>query len=160
VSARGRPAPAAADARGLRFGVVAARFNPDVVDGLLEEAIACLRELGAEEGAVTVVRVPGAFEIPLAARLLCERGGVDAVVALGAVVRGETPHHAYLGQEVLSALLRVADETRVPVACGVLTTEDEAQARARSRPGDRDNRGRQAAIAAVEMARLGRDLRG
>lgn len=160
MSDRGQPAPAPADARGLRFGVVATRFHPEVVDCLLEEAVACLRELGADEESVTVVRVPGAFEIPLAARLLCERGGVDAVVALGAIIRGETAHHAYLGQEVLSALLRVADETRVPVACGVLTTEDEAQARARARRGDRDNRGRQAALAAVEMARLGRDLRG
>jgi 6,7-dimethyl-8-ribityllumazine synthase len=139
---------------------VAARFNPEVVEGLLEEAVACLRELGVEEDSLTVVRVPGAFEIPLAARLLCERGGVDAVVALGAVIRGETAHHAYLGQEVLAALLRVADETRVPVACGVLTTDNDAQALARARRGDRDNRGRQAVLAAVEMARLGRGLRG
>ena len=160
MSGRGQPAPASVEARGLRFGVVASRFNAEVVDSLLEEAIACLRELGVDEGSVTVVRVPGAFELPLATRLLCERGGVDAVVALGAVIRGETAHHAYLGQEVLSALLRVADETRVPVACGVLTAENEAQARARARRGDRDNRGRQAVLAAVEMARLGRDLRG
>jgi 6,7-dimethyl-8-ribityllumazine synthase len=160
VSGRGRPTEPSVEARGLRFGVVASRFHPEVVENLLQEAIACLGELGVEEDSVTVVRVPGAFEIPLAARLLCIRGGVDAVVALGAVVRGETAHHAYLGQEVLSALLRVADETRVPVACGVLNTENEAQARARSRRGDPENRGRQAALAAVEMARLGRDLRG
>lgn len=146
-------------ARGLRFGVVASRFNPELVEDLLHEAIACLRELGAEETAVRVVRVPGAFEIPLAARLLCERGDVDAVVALGAVVRGETSHHAYLAQEVVGALSRLALESRVPVACGVLTTESEDQARERSRRGDPGNRGRQAARAAVEMARLVRELR-
>lgn len=146
-------------ARGLRFGVVAARFNAEVVEDLLQEALGCLRDLGAVESAVRVIRVPGAFEIPLAARLLCERGEVDAVVALGAVVRGETPHHEHLSREVIGALSRLALETRVPVACGVLTADSEAQARERSRRGDPANRGRQAARAAVEMAHLVRELR-
>jgi 6,7-dimethyl-8-ribityllumazine synthase len=155
----GVPPDALLSARGLRFAVVASRFNNDIVDDLLQEALNCLRELGAAPGDVRVVRVPGAFEIPLAARLLFERGQVDAIVALGAVVRGETSHHLHLGQEVLAALGRLSTETRVAVSCGVLTTENEAQARARSRPGDPQNRGRHAARAAVEMARVVRELR-
>jgi 6,7-dimethyl-8-ribityllumazine synthase len=155
-----RPPEAPLSARGLRFGVVASRFNADIVEQLVAAALDCLRELGAEEQEVRVVRVPGAFEIPLAARLLCERGEVDAVVALGAVVKGETSHHLFLGAEVLRALSRVALDTRVPVACGVLTTDTEAQARERARPGRAANRGRQAARSAVEMALLARALRG
>jgi len=156
----GAPPDAPLSARGLRFGIVASRFHSEIVDGLLQEALKCLSEMGAEEGAVRVVRVPGAFEIPLAVRLLCERGDLDAVVALGAVVRGETEHHHHLAQEVLAALCRLSGENRVPVTCGVLTTENETQARARSRPGDPENRGRHAARAAVEMARVVRELRG
>lgn len=155
-----RPPDEPLSARGLRFGVVASRFNADIVEHLLAATLACLRELGAEERAVRVVRVPGAFEIPLAARLLCERGDVDAVVALGAVVKGETSHHLFLGAEVLRALSQVALDTRVPVACGLLTTDSEAQARERARPDSPANRGRQAARSAVEMAGLARALRG
>ena len=147
-------------ARGLRIGVVAARFNMNVVEGLLEGALSSLREMGAEEAQLRVVRVPGAFELPLAARWMCESGKVDAVVALGAIVKGETSHHVHLGREVLGALLRVGEATGVPVACGVLTVESEAQALERSRRGDPDNRGAHAAAAAVEMAQRAREIKG
>ncbi len=153
-SSPGRPL----SARGLRFGVVASRFNREVVEDLLHDALGCLRDLGAQEAAITVVRVPGAFEIPLAVRLLCEGRGVDAVVALGAVIKGETSHHLHLSQVVVQGLASVALETRVPVTCGVLTTESEAQAKERSRRGDPGNGGRAAALAAVEMALLARSL--
>ena len=146
-------------ARGLRIGVVAARFNEEIVNDLLADALDCLAELGASEPGLRVVRVPGAFEIPLAARWLAESDTVDAVVALGAIVRGETSHHQVLGHEVTNALSRVAGETRVPVSLGVLTTETLEQARARSGRGSAQNRGRQAARAAVEMAQLARRLR-
>jgi len=146
-------------ARGLRIGVVAARFNEEIVNDLLADALDCLEELGASEPGLRVVRVPGAFEIPLAARWLAESDTVDAVVALGAIVRGETSHHDILGHEVTHALSRVAGETRVPVSLGVLTTETLAQARARSERGSAGNRGRHAARAAVAMAQLARRLR-
>jgi 6,7-dimethyl-8-ribityllumazine synthase len=155
----GRPEEAPLSARGLRVGVVAARFNAEVAEGLLGGALDCLRELGAEENQLKVVRVPGAFELPLAAQWLCQRGDVDAVVALGAVVKGETSHHVHLGREVLGALLRVSERTGIPVACGLITAETESQAKERSRRGHPDNRGAQAARAAVEMAQRGRDLR-
>jgi 6,7-dimethyl-8-ribityllumazine synthase len=147
-------------ARGLRIGLVAARFNEEVVDDLLADALDCLEQLGAEEPALRVVRVPGAFEIPLATRWLAESGTVDAVIALGAIIRGETSHHEVLGHEVTHALSRVAADTRVPVGLGVLTTESLEQARARARRSSAGNRGRCAARAAVEMAQLARRLRG
>ncbi|MCZ6778493.1 MAG: 6,7-dimethyl-8-ribityllumazine synthase [Acidobacteriota bacterium] len=146
-------------ARGLRIGVVAARFNEEIVNDLLADALDCLVELGATKPGLRVVRVPGAFEIPLAARWLAESDTVDAVVALGVIVKGETSHHDILGHEVVNALSRVAGETRVPVSLGVLTTETLEQARARSERGSAGNRGRHAARAAVEMAQLARRLR-
>ncbi|MEE9219219.1 MAG: 6,7-dimethyl-8-ribityllumazine synthase [Acidobacteriota bacterium] len=155
----GPPQETPLSARGLRFAVVVSRFNAEIGNQLLAEALACLKELGAEEDALRVVRVPGAFEIPLAARLLCERQDVDAVIALGAIVRGQTAHHQHLGAEVIRALSSLSAETRVPVGLGVLTTETLEQARERSRAGSRDNRGRHAARAAVEMVHLVRKLR-
>jgi 6,7-dimethyl-8-ribityllumazine synthase len=138
-----------ASARGLRVAVVYADFNPRVVQGLLEGARAALHEMQAEE--VRQERVPGAFELPLAAKAAAI-AGYDAVVALGAVIRGETDHYEHIAREAASGLASVALETGVPVGFGVLTVADESQALARSAPGP-ENKGAEAARAAVAMVR-------
>ena len=145
------------DARGLRVAVLRAAFNAGVVEGLLEGAQAALQEMGAAAEAVTVVSVPGAFELPLAARAAARSGRFDAVVALGAVIRGETDHYEHIAREAAAGLAAVARETGVPVGFGVLTVTDEAQARARSAPGA-ENKGAEAARAAVAMVHVLREL--
>lgn len=132
------------------MAVLYADFNPQVVQGLLAGALAALGEMGARE--VRQEKVPGAFELPLAAKVAAI-AGFDAVVALGAVIRGETDHYEHIAREAASGLAAVALETGVPVAFGVLTVASEAQALARSVPGP-DNKGAEAARAAVAMARL------
>jgi 6,7-dimethyl-8-ribityllumazine synthase len=139
--------------------VIRARFHPEVADGLLFGALDALREMGAADEAVTVTDVPGTFELPLAARAGAESGRFDAIVALGAVIRGETDHYEHIGREASSGLAAVARETGVPVGFGLLTAADEAQARARSRPGA-ENKGAEAARAAVAMVRVLRKLKG
>lgn len=141
------------DASGLRFGIVVARFNHDVTDRLLDGACKALRQHGCAEDDIEIVSVPGAFEIPFFAGQLAERGGVDAIITLGAIVRGETQHHDYLGHCVFGELQRVASETGVPVTLGVLTTENLEQAlqRAADDPG---NKGFEAAETAIEIATL------
>ena len=141
------------DASGLRFGVVVARFNEPVSARLLEGCSAELARRGAAEADIHVAWVPGAFEIPRAARALAVSGRYDAIVALGAVIRGETPHFDVVCDGVTAGVREVMRDTGVPVAFGVLTTEDGAQARARA-GGERGNKGQEAAIAAIEMARL------
>ena len=138
----------APDARGLKIAVLHAAFNEEIVSGLVEGARAALREMGAAEKDIHVVEVPGAFELPLAARAAAQYGRFDAVVALGAVVRGETDHYEH-----------VARETMVPVGFGVLTVEKEAQARERSAAGP-ENKGVEAAKAAIIMVHVLRNLRG
>jgi 6,7-dimethyl-8-ribityllumazine synthase len=140
--------PARRDASGLRFAVVASRFNHLVTAGLLESCIRELRARGAAEADVHVVWVPGAFEIPLAARRLAETGRYAALVALGAVIRGETPHFDYVCRAVTDGVRETMRDTGVPIAFGILTTEDVGQAEARA------DRGAEAARVAVEMARL------
>lgn len=135
-------------ARGLRVAIVRSLFNPAVTDGLLAGARAALAEMGAGTRAVTVVDVPGAFELPLAARVAARSRRFDAVVALGAVIRGETDHYEHVAREAASGLAQVARQSRIPVAFGVLTVEREEQALARSAPGP-DNKGGEAARAAV-----------
>ena len=140
------------DGRGLTIGVVAARYNEEIVDALLEGALAALAEHGAT--AEPVLSVPGSFEIPVAAQALADAGGVDAVVCLGCVVKGETAHFEHVAEGVARGILDVALETGVPCVFGVLTTYTEEQARARL------DKGREAAETAIEMANLLRQVRG
>jgi 6,7-dimethyl-8-ribityllumazine synthase len=146
------------DGRGLRAVVLRSTFNARVVDGLLEGARSALLEMGLSPDRIAVVDVPGAFELPLAARAAAESGRFDAVVALGAVIRGETDHYEHIAREAASGLAAVARETGVPVGFGVLTVKDEAQALARSAP-DAENKGGEAARAAVSMVEVLRQLR-
>lgn len=148
---------AAASHSAVRVAILASRFNAPVVDALVVGAIAALGEDGIPREAVALVRVPGAWELPLAAAWLARSGRCDAIVALGCVVRGETSHYDVIVNESARGLAALALETGIPVANGVLACEDEAQARARSAPGE-SNKGREAARAALEMARLKRAL--
>ncbi len=144
------------DGRGLRAAVVRARFNAEVVDGLASGAEAALTEMGVRH--VVVVDVPGAFELPLAAKAAAASGRFDAIVALGALIRGDTDHYEYIARTAAAGLQRAALDTGVPVAFGVLTVTKARQALARSRPGP-DNKGAEAARAAVAMALTLRTLR-
>ncbi len=141
----------------LRIALVASRFNAEVVDRLVQGAVDALVAHGADPASLELVRVPGAFDLPPVVRRVAESGRFDAVVALGAVIRGETSHFDYVAGECAAGLARVADETGVPVAFGVLTTEDEEQAMARA-GGREGNKGADAALAAVELASLLRKL--
>ncbi len=147
------------DARGLRVAVVASRFNEVVVDRLVEGAVDALLRHGALPEDITVAMVPGAWELPVAARAYAASGTVDAVVALGAVVRGSTPHFDYVAGEAASGCAAVQREHGLPVAFGVLTTDtwDQAVARAGGKLG---NKGGEAALAAVETANLLKDVAG
>jgi 6,7-dimethyl-8-ribityllumazine synthase len=134
-----------------RFALVVSKYNDFVTDRLQAGALDALREAGVAEGDIMVVRVPGAFEIPIAAQHAAETGRFDAIVCLGCVIRGETPHFEYICSAVAHGLTAAAAATGVPMAFGVLTTNsvEEALARAGSGP---DNKGREAALAALEMA--------
>ena len=146
-------------ARDLRFAIVAARFNEFIVEQLVRGAIEALRRHGAKEQQITLVRVPGAFDMPLAVRQLARSGKYDAVIALGAVIKGATAHFDYVAGECASGLARAANDTDVPVAFGVLTTDTIEQAieRAGTKAG---NKGADAAVCALEMANLMRGLKG
>lgn len=147
------------DASGMRVAIVASRFNDDVTKLLLDGALRELADMGLEPGSVRVVWVPGAFEIPLAAKRLAQSGERDAVICVGAVIRGDTPHFDYVAGECAAGISRVALDTGVPVAFGVLTTDDRDQAFARA-GGDEGNKGSEAAATAVEMVDLLRQLGG
>lgn len=136
------------DARGLKFAVVVARFNASITERLLDGARQALERAGAE--GVEVFRVPGSFELPLAAKMLAHTHAFDAVIALGAVIRGETPHFDYVAAETARGLQNVSLETGMPVAFGVLTTDTMEQAEARI------NKGFDAAMTAIEMVRVAR----
>ena len=151
-----QPAPLA-DATALRFAVVVSRFNETVTGNLRDAATAALKEAGSSS--VQVLEVPGAFEIPQAARAAAESGRFDAIVCLGCIIRGETPHFEYIASAVAHGITDAAGETGIPMAFGVLTTDTLEQATARSGPGP-DNKGREAAAAAIEMAILYRTLAG
>ena len=139
---------------GLSMGIVVARFNDLLTRELLDGALDCFRRHGVER--VDVVKVPGSFEIPLAAKKLAESGNYDAILALGAVIRGETRHHELVSNEVAKGVAAVSLQTGVPVVFGVVTAEDELQALDRS--GIKINRGFEYALAAIEMANLSRKL--
>lgn len=146
------------DAHGLRFAVIASRFNEEIVEGLLAGALDCLTSHGAADEAITVLRVPGAFEIPTLARMVASRGGFDSIITLGCVLRGETPHFEFIAAQVTAELSRVAVDARFPIAFGVITCNTEQQAVERSAKGP-SNKGWEAALAAIEMANLWRALR-
>ena len=141
------------DATGLRFAVVVSRFSHLVSARLLEGCEAELARRGASPEQVHVAWVPGAFEIPLAARALARSGRYDAVVTLGVVIRGGTPHFEYVCRAVADGVREASAETGVPIAFGVLTCDDVEQALARAGGAD-GNKGVEAALAAIEMARL------
>lgn len=145
------------DAKGMRFALLTARTNEVVSSRLLAGAQDALSRLGAAAEAVTIVRVPGSWEFPLVARKLATSGSFDAVIALGALIRGETPHFDVLAAEAAKGLASAAVDTGVPVIFGVLTTDtlDQALERAGAKAG---NKGWDAALAAVEMVSLYRRL--
>lgn len=138
---------------GRRFAVVASRFNSRIGDQLVAGALECLRQHGVEPGDLQLVRVPGAWEIPQAAEEIAAAGKVDALVAVGVVIRGETPHFDYICSACSQGLARVVERHRLPVGFGVLTcdTSEQAQERAGGKAG---NKGWEAALAALEMADL------
>ena len=136
-------------AAGLRIAVVSAVFNAPITRGLTDGAVDYLREANAEE--VLVVEAPGSFELPLLAQRLAERG-YDAIVCLGAVIQGDTDHYEHVAHRASEGLMRVQLDTGVPVAFGILTVRNVADAQVRSEPGP-ENKGREAAIAAVMAAR-------
>jgi 6,7-dimethyl-8-ribityllumazine synthase len=135
------------------FALVVGRWNSFVVEHLLEGAIDTLKRHGVKEKQITVVRAPGAFEIPLVCQKVAEKGGVDAIIALGAVIRGGTPHFEYVSGECTKGIAQVSMNTGVPVAFGVLTVDSIEQAieRAGSKAG---NKGEEAALSALEMVSL------
>lgn len=146
------------NAAGLRVAIVASRFNDEIVSGLLDGALECLARHGALDQDVAIYRVPGAFEIPALTRMLIEQEDRDAIVALGCLLRGDTPHFDFISAQVTTELSRVAVECRFPVAFGVITCNTLEQAVARSSKGS-GNKGWEAALAAIEMANLWRQIR-
>ncbi|MCH1501217.1 MAG: 6,7-dimethyl-8-ribityllumazine synthase [Litoricolaceae bacterium] len=140
-----------------RYAIVVGRFNQFVVDSLVEGAVDALVRHGVDEDNITVIRVPGAYEIPLAAQAVAEKGDVDAIIALGAVIRGSTPHFDYVAGESASGLNKVQMDTGVPCAFGVLTVDTIEQAieRAGTKAG---NKGAEAALVAIEMVSVLRQI--
>ncbi len=136
--------------QGVRIAIVAARFNEKVVDALVDGARKALVNHGVGANHIDVVRTPGAWELPLAAAHLADQERYDAIIALGAVIRGGTPHFEYVCRGCTDGLMQVQQEFGVPVAFGVLTCDDDKQAAERSRD-DASNKGYEAAIAALEM---------
>jgi 6,7-dimethyl-8-ribityllumazine synthase len=136
-----------------RFAIVCSKFNGAVTERLLGGAIEAFKVQGIDQASVTLAWVPGAFELPLVAQRFAVSGEVDAVVVLGAIIRGETPHFDYVAGECAAGCQQVALSTGVPIVFGVLTTEDVEQALGRSAPGT-ENRGYQAALTALEMCDL------
>ena len=144
-------------AKGLRFGIVVSRFNDFITSNLLVGTLEGFKESGVDKADLKILKVPGAFEIPQAAKKLCSTGSIDAVVCLGAVIRGETSHFDYICAEASRGIGQVGLEFNIPVLFGVLTTENLEQAIARSSSGS-SNKGRETALAAVEMATLYKKL--
>ena len=140
-----------------KFSLVVGRFNSAIVDGLESGAIDALRRHGVPEANITVVRVPGAYELPIAAKRVAQQGEVDAIIALGAVIRGGTPHFDYVAGECSNGLARVMLEENLPVAFGVLTTDtiEQAVERSGSKAG---NKGADCAMTAMEMVSLLRNI--
>jgi 6,7-dimethyl-8-ribityllumazine synthase len=142
---------------GYRFAIVVSRFNEEITEGLLRGARERLAEASVPDDSVTIVHVPGAFEIPITAQRLGEGGEYDAIVCLGCLIKGDTMHFEYIADAASHGIMQAASATGVPMAFGVLTTLTEEQALERSRSGP-GNKGREAAAAALEMANLFRKL--
>ncbi len=144
-------------AKGLKFGIVLSRFNNFISERLLEGALDALRRSGAKEEDCSVAKVPGAFEIPLVAKKMVKSGRYDAIICLGCVIRGATPHFAYIATEVTKGIAGLSIESEVPVSFGVLITDSIEQAieRAGTKIG---NKGFDAAMSAIEMANLLREI--
>ena len=144
------------NAKGFRFAIVTSRFNSFITDRLLEGALDALKRHGAEDKLIDVYKVPGSFEIPLAAKLLAKKKEVDGVICLGTVIRGATPHFEYIAAEVAKGIAQVSLESEKPVVFGVITSENIEQAveRAGTKSG---NKGYDAAITAIEMVNLIKD---
>jgi len=140
-------------ATGCRFAIIVSRFNGEITEGLLAGAREALAEAAVREEDVAVVRVPGAFEIPVTALRLSESGQFDAVICLGCLIKGDTMHFEYIASATSHGIMNASTTTGVPVAFGVLTTLTEEQAAERARPGP-NNKGREAALSAVEMVTL------
>jgi 6,7-dimethyl-8-ribityllumazine synthase len=140
-------------AKGLKFGIVVSRFNELVTSKLLDGALDCLKRHDADEKDIDIFFCPGSFEIPLVAKKIALTGKYDALICLGAVIRGETPHFDYIANEVSKGIAQVQLETGIPIAFGILTTDDVEQAlnRAGIKSG---NKGWEAALTAIEMANL------
>jgi 6,7-dimethyl-8-ribityllumazine synthase len=145
-------------AGGLRFAIVVSRFNSFVTDRLLDGAMEALTKCGADAGAVDVVRIPGAFEFPLAVRAVAAQKRHDAIICLGAVIRGDTPHFDFVAGESARGIAAASAETGLPMAFGILTTNTVEQAVDRA-GGKSGNKGFDAAMTAIEMVRLLRGLR-
>ena len=145
------------NAAGLRFGIIVGRFNSFIGERLLEGALDALIRHGADDSQITVARVPGAFEIPLATQKMARSGKYDALICLGAVIRGSTPHFDYVASEVSKGIAHVSLETGVPVAFGVLTTDSIEQAieRAGTKAG---NKGFDAALTVIETVNLFKEM--
>jgi 6,7-dimethyl-8-ribityllumazine synthase len=145
-------------AKGFTFGIVVSRFNEFITARLLEGALDALRRHGADEDRITVVKVPGSFEIPLVAKRMAATGQYSAIICLGTVIRGATPHFQYIAAEVSKGVATASLETGVPMGFGVLTTDsiDQAVERAGTKGG---NKGFDAACSAIEMANLFRELK-
>jgi 6,7-dimethyl-8-ribityllumazine synthase len=141
----------------LKVGVVVSKYHDFVTERLLTGALAALSAAGVGDDAITVVRVPGAFEIPSAARLAAETGQFHAIVCLGCLIRGETPHFEYIASAVAQGLTAASGDTGVPMSFGVLTTNSAEEALARAGEGAA-NKGREAAAAAIEMAEIAAKL--
>ncbi len=145
------------DARGMKFGIIVSRFNSFITEKLLEGAMDALKSYGGEEKDIDIARVPGAFEIPLLAHKMAASGKYDALICLGAVIRGDTPHFEYIAEAVTRGIGNAILEHRIPISFGVLTTNNVEQAveRAGTKTG---NKGFEAALTAIEMASLNREI--
>jgi 6,7-dimethyl-8-ribityllumazine synthase len=147
----------AIQAKGYKFGIVVSRFNAFITDKLLEGALDCLERNGADMDTVTVAKVPGAFEIPLACQKMAQSGQIDAVIALGAVIRGATPHFNYISSEVAKGIAQASLQTEIPITFGIITSDTIEQAieRAGTKAG---NKGWDAAHSAIEMVNLFKNM--
>ena len=145
------------DARGMKIGIIVSRFNNFITEKLLDGALDGLKSHGAEDSKISIVHVPGAFEIPLLAQRMAKSGKFDALICLGAVIRGETPHFEYVSEAVTRGIVRAISQHEIPVAFGVLTTNSVEQAMERSGAKDA-NKGYEAALVAIEMVSVTRQI--
>ena len=146
------------DGENIKIAIVSTRWNDDIVDRLVEGAIDVLTDCGVDDDDVIVVKVPGAFELPLVVDRLAESGKYDGIIALGAVIRGDTPHFDYVAGECAKGLSATALEYGLPVGFGVITADNAEQADARAQPDEDNNKGAEAASAVIEMVNVLRQI--